>query len=123
MAGTSYFLLNRGPAYDRDSLLRAIDIYQLYLQRYPRGFYAEQAEERLSEAVNRMAEKEMDIARFYLRQDQDFGARVHLANVVLLFPDTEPGREARKLLDERGWDTSLNSKDTIKPRRRFGGNR
>jgi outer membrane protein assembly factor BamD len=119
MAALSHFNLNKGPAYDREALLQCIQILRVYIAKDPRGSSLTECEEILSEACERMARKEMEIADYYFDQEKEFGARVHLANIVLLFPDTLAGEKAKGLMDERGWDTSINSIDAIKPKKVF----
>ncbi len=113
--GRSTFRMNKGPSYDRESLLKSIVNFRLYSEKYPGGGFEEECRRFLSQACNQMAEKEMEIALFYLDQGETDGARCHFSNVVLLFPDTSAGRRASLELDKEGWDTSLNSVDTILP--------
>jgi len=117
LAGKSYFKINKGPSYDRESLLRCIQVLRSYRAKYPQGSFLAPCKEILSAACERMAAKELEIALFYMKQDQEIGARTHLANAVLLFPATAAGGKAARLLEERGWDTSVNSRDAIRPRR------
>lgn len=117
MTGMSYYMLNKGPSYDRESLLRCIEFLRFYRDRYPAGNFFDESGELLSDSCERMAAKEMEIALYYLDQDQDRGGRMHLANAVLLFPATDSGRKAQEMLDEKGWDTSINSIDTIRSRK------
>jgi outer membrane protein assembly factor BamD len=119
MAALSYFNINKGPDYDRESLLQCIQILRHYAARYPRGSSLKECGEILAEACERMAQKEMEVADYYFDQEKEFGARIHLANIVLLFPDTSAGAEAKRMLDERGWDTAVNSIDAIRPRKVF----
>jgi len=116
-AGLSYFNINKGQSYDRDSLIWALQMLRLYRQQYPQGSFTNACDEALAATIDRLSGKEMEIALFYLKQDQEVGARVHLANLVLLFPETERGQRAAEMLAERGWDTSLNSQDTFRIRR------
>jgi outer membrane protein assembly factor BamD (BamD/ComL family) len=117
LTGKSYFRLNKGYSYDREFLLRSIQYLRHYLDRYPEGTYLEECKWFLADAGDRMARKELEIATFYLDQDQERGGRIHLSNVVLLFPETDASDLARTMLEERGWDTSIHSCDTVRPRK------
>ncbi len=116
MTGLSYYRLNKGPSYDRESLLRSIEFMRFYRDRYSTGNFFEESGEILDDSCERMAAKELEIALYYLDQDQDRGGRIHLANAALLFPETESGQKAQALLTERDWDTTLNTVDTIRSR-------
>jgi len=109
--GISYFNQSRGPSYDRECLLKARTAFGYYISKYSDGGYAEEVAKRILEIDNLLAEKEFEIAQFYLQQDQTFGARIHLANAVILFPTTRAGIEAQKILNEKTWDTTIHSVD------------
>ena len=70
----------------------------------------------LASVIDQLGQKELEIALFYLRQGQQFGARLHLANVVILFPDTPAGRRAKEIMSEKDWDTSLHSVSSLESR-------
>ena len=114
--GRSWFHSTKGPSYDRDPLVKAYRAFQVYLQRWPQGSFKEKAQASAIRARDMLAAKELEIADFYQHQGQDYGAWIHLSNLVLLFPETGPGKTAAARLKRRGWDTSINSKDRVVPR-------
>lgn len=122
LMGLSYFNINRGASYDRESLRKCMVVLNTYKERYPLGAYLDQCDEVILEAQERMAEKELEIALFYLDQDQEIGARRHLANTVILFNGTGAAKRAETILARNGWDLSLNSVDTLVSREREPGN-
>jgi outer membrane assembly lipoprotein YfiO len=115
--GMSYINESKGPQYDREMLLRAWVTMACYLKHFPNGNYNSEAEESQSFVTEKLAEKELDIALFYLNQNRDFGARIHLANAVILFPETKAGKEAQKRMTEHGWAITVNSAEKLTPRK------
>jgi len=118
--GMSHVSLSKGPSYDRESLLQALYDFDYYLMLYPFGRYAKEVSEALTGTREDLAEKELEIARFYLDLDNGFGARIHLANAVLRFSDTPAGVHAREIMLEKGWDYTIHSSDRLVPRRPTG---
>jgi len=43
MTGMSYYMLNKGPSYDRESLLRCIEFMRFYRDRYPAGNFFDES--------------------------------------------------------------------------------
>ena len=113
--GLCHMLESRGPGYDRTPLQAAARVLRAYLERPGSKGFEREAEERLGQAEEMLAEGEWIIAHLYLVREQDRGSRIHLANCVLAYPSTDAARRARKVLEERGWDLSLNSVDTVLP--------
>lgn len=113
----------RGAAYDTTPLLRAARDYRRYLGERPRGERRSEAQAQARAVDQQIAEGELLRARLYLVRDEEHGARMHLANVVLAYPETEAAATARTLLAERGWDLSIHSVDTLQtpPLEEFGG--
>jgi outer membrane protein assembly factor BamD (BamD/ComL family) len=114
--GLSHFKVSKGHSYDRERLLMAWLVLDNYLTNYEKGGYREEAREASQQARERLALKEMEIANFYDRQFSDLGTRIHLANILILFPDTESGAKARAIMEARKWDISLHAADRIVPR-------
>ncbi len=113
----------RGAAYDTTPLLRAARDYRRYLSERPRGERRAAAEAAARDVDQQIALGELLRARLYLVREEEPGARLHLANVVLAYPDTAAAATARSLLAERGWDLSIHSVDTLQapPLEEFGG--
>lgn len=103
----------RGPAYDPTPLLRATNGYRRYLSERPDGAHRDPATRRIRELDEALATSELLKARFYLTRGEERGARIHLANTVLAFPDSAAAAEARAELEARGADLSINSIDTL----------
>ncbi len=103
----------RGAAYDTTPLLRAARDYRRYVSERPRGARRAEAEAEARAVDQQIALGELLRARLYLIREEERGARMHLANVVLAYPDTEAAATSRALLGEHGWDLSIHSVDTL----------
>jgi outer membrane assembly lipoprotein YfiO len=114
--GLSHFNVSKGHSYDRERLLMAWIVLDNYLTNYEKGSYRAEALETSQKSRELLAQKELEIANFYHQQQSDLGARIHLANILILFPDTESGEKAKSIMDEFKWDTSLHSADRIVPK-------
>jgi outer membrane protein assembly factor BamD (BamD/ComL family) len=106
-------LASRGAGYDTTALQRAARNYRRYLSERPDGERRARAEAEMREVDELLAESELRKARFYLAREQEPGARLHLANVALAFPGTRAAETARRELESRAWDLSVNSVDTL----------
>lgn len=106
-------LAARGAAYDPTPLLAAARDYRRYLGERPRGERVEQARAHARDVDELIAEGEFLRAELYLDREEDAGARMHLANVVLAYPESAAATRAREILAERGWDLSIHSIDTL----------
>jgi outer membrane protein assembly factor BamD (BamD/ComL family) len=51
-------------------------------------------------AYNRLAQKELQIAQFYLRREKYESARIRLERILDMYSDSKSAEEARKLLKE-----------------------
>ncbi|MDF1797791.1 MAG: hypothetical protein P1V81_01330 [Planctomycetota bacterium] len=63
--------------YDRHEVLRAREEAASWLNRYPDHELAGEVAGLVTEASRRLVENDLDVARFYLRVDEAFGARLH----------------------------------------------
>ncbi|MFH1998103.1 MAG: outer membrane protein assembly factor BamD [Planctomycetota bacterium] len=113
--GESYFLDSKGVSYDRDPPLKAWICMGSYINRYPKGNYVDPAQELLLASREQLAQKELEIANYYINQDCDLGTRIHLSNILLKFPEAKAGLKAREIMVEHNWDTSLHSVDKMVP--------
>ena len=114
--GVSYETNSRGYSYDRETLLKGLAAARSYVNRYPDGSYIEEARSLLATLLDGLAKKELEIALFYWNQENAFGTRIHLANLLILFPDTEAAETGRAIMEEEEWDTSVNSVDRVVPK-------
>lgn len=113
--GHSYFLDTKGISYDRENPLKALASMRVYIIKYPKGNYIESAEGLLKQSEENLAKKELEIARYYMNQDCDLGTRIHLANIVIVFPETASSKVAREIMAKHKWDSTLHSVDRMVP--------
>lgn len=107
---SAYRLQTRGQSFDADPLLRAHAALERYLARYPDGNFVADAKRERAELEEQIAQRELDIARFYGDRDVVLGERLHRANAALRFPKTGTAQ---------GLDASEHgehSADLLKPR-------
>jgi outer membrane protein assembly factor BamD len=100
-AGEAYFNDIPGTtARDLKSADSAIQWLGTYLSRYPRGEFAERAREMRQKAYDKLAEKELDTARFYLKRKKFAAARGRLEKLLELYPGAALADDARRLLED-----------------------
>ena len=99
-AGESYF--NDIPstiARDLRSAESAIQAFSQYLRRFSAGEFAERAKEMKLKAYNKLAEKELEVARFYIKRKKPGSARLRLEKILNLYGESSIAEESRKLLE------------------------
>lgn len=104
LAGNSLLLAYDGPQYDRNDLLRAMEVLELSLRTHPRGVNAVDARKDLLFCREQLAHSELVVASFYASRGKLVGEELRLANAAIFYPDTEAGKVAREMLIARGRD-------------------
>lgn len=104
----AYALFKAGEAYFKDIPttiardLRAaessINVFNQYLRKYPSGEYAQRAAEMKALAFNKLAEKELSIAEFYIRRKKPDSARVRLQKILDDYSGSTVTEKAKELL-------------------------
>ncbi len=94
LAGHCNLLLAGGPEYDRNDLLRARNLLDRSLKRYPRGVAAQSSKDDLAIVIDELAQAELYVADFYARRGSTTGEVIRLANAALLYPETASGQQA-----------------------------
>ncbi|MBS1959358.1 MAG: outer membrane protein assembly factor BamD [Bdellovibrionales bacterium] len=98
-AGESYFMdIPSTIARDLRSAESAINSFTSYLKKYPTGEYAKKAKDFKAKAYNKLAEKEFDIAQFYIRRKKADAARTRLQKILDLYGESEVAVKAKELL-------------------------
>jgi outer membrane protein assembly factor BamD (BamD/ComL family) len=108
LKGEAHFRMNRGPAYDLESLRLAQAAFEGYLREVKRSpeqeaEYAdriEEAKQRIAAIRQRIAEKDILIADFYESVERPRAVRIYLRDAVTDYGNTEAGVEAGRRLDE-----------------------
>jgi outer membrane protein assembly factor BamD len=104
-----YSVFRSGEAYFKDipstiardlkSAESAILAFTQYLKRYPGGEFSVQAREMKSKSYNKLADKEFEIANFYIRRKKPGPARLRLQKILDLYGDADVASKARELLE------------------------
>lgn len=90
--------LAKGAVYDEVNMRRGVEIFRKYLDRYPEGDRRAEAEEQVRYLENLQAQKQVEVARWYLGQDQPLAARFYLLRCTERWQGTEAVREAEEML-------------------------
>lgn len=89
--GEAYFGQSRGPDFDQEHTLKALQQWQSYLRDAPEGHWLRaQAVDRVLACRNRLAAKLEQTGELYLQLRQWSPAKLYFSNVVDLYPDTSP---------------------------------
>jgi outer membrane protein assembly factor BamD len=106
---TAYALFRSGESYFRDipntiardlkSAESAVTALTQYLNRYSSGEFASKAREMKRASYNKLAAKELEIARFYLKRKKPGAAKVRLEKVLSFYADSDVAQEAQELLN------------------------
>ncbi|MBI5844178.1 MAG: outer membrane protein assembly factor BamD [Deltaproteobacteria bacterium] len=88
------------PDRDQTSAVMALSAFDRLISGYPDSPYAKKASEPVRMCQMRLAEHELSIGRYYLRQKNYAAAKARFENVITRYPDTGVHREALELLAE-----------------------
>lgn len=97
----SYYLdIPSNIARDLTAAHRALDAYQDFLNKYPTSEFAEESRKDLVEVKSQLSQKELYIAKFYIREDKFEAAKVRLTKILQLYPDTPEAKTASEKILE-----------------------
>ena len=104
----AYALFRSGEAYFKDipstiqrdmrSAESAINSFTQYLKKFPTGEYVEKAKDMKSQAYNKLAEKEMDVAKFYIHRKKADAAKLRLQKILDQYSESKVAPEAKELI-------------------------
>jgi len=89
----------RGVEYDQDSIKRARIKFNSYLNHHPRGSQVEEVRRLLHHMSEMEGQRDLNIAKYYLRESYPQAAMLYLRSVFIKNPKTEAAREARKIYE------------------------
>ncbi len=89
----------RGVDYDQEAIRRARSRFNDYLNHHPRGSKVEEVRLLLSQMSEMEGQRDLKIAKYYLRESQPHAAMLYLRSVFINNPKTEAAREARQIYD------------------------
>ncbi len=100
-AGESYFSdMPSNTERDLKAAEKTIQSMQQYMIRFPSGEYAVKAMEMKKQAYDLLAEKELDIAKFYLRREKYDAAMIRLKKVMDQYPESPSAIVAKEKFKE-----------------------
>ena len=85
-------------ARDLKSADTAIQLLDLYMKKYPNGEFFEKAKDYRQKAFDRLAEKELSIAVFYIKRKKPDSARMRLNKILDNFSNSSSADKAKELL-------------------------
>lgn len=89
-----------GTDFDPQPLANAKRTYHEYMQQNPNGDRTREAQQRLDEIADQEAQKDYEIAEFYVDRDKPDSARVYFEAIVRDHPNSRWAEAARKRLAE-----------------------
>lgn len=100
------------PAYyhDQSETHKAIDSFSRFLVKYPESEFSSRAKERIRECRDRLARKELENGKLYLKLGGQASAVLYFQHVASEYPDTKWGEEGKKLLNE--WQDRIGSSES-----------
>jgi outer membrane protein assembly factor BamD len=100
-AGESYFKdIPAKTERDLRSAESAINAFTMYAKRYPDGEYKARALDMKTQAFNKLAEKELLIAEFYIRRKKRDSARIRLQKILDQYAGSTSTEKAKQLLKD-----------------------
>lgn len=83
---------------DQSATRSAVNVWTGYNSRFPESKHGEDVDRLLQRSRNRLATKELQIARYYQREKAWGAVRGRTEQLVRRYPDTEPATEALAML-------------------------
>jgi outer membrane protein assembly factor BamD len=113
-AAMSYY--HASPIYqlDQEATYRAIEEFQLFLDRYPSSIYQDKVNERVDELNEKLEKKAFEQAFLYFKTEDYNSAIVDLQTVLDEFPDTERRYKIKLLQIESTYKYALQSVENKK---------
>ena len=100
-SGESYFKdIPSNIARDLRSAESAITTFNQYLKRYPGGEYTEQAKAMKGQAYDKLAEKEYEVGKFYLRRDKPDSAKLRFQKILDQYGESTWAAKAKEAIEK-----------------------
>lgn len=84
----SYYEMSPRYNLDQTETYRAIELFQLYIQRYPTSEYIEQSRERIDELRNKLAQKNFRAGELYMRVRSYEAAAIYFGVTMERYPES-----------------------------------
>lgn len=108
--GMTYY--RQMPAYyhDQSVTYKAIDSFSRFLVKYPDSEFSPRAREKITECRNRLAQKELENGKLYLKLRGYESAVLYFQHVATEYSDTKWSAEAKRLLNK--WQDKIGSSES-----------
>lgn len=113
-AGESYKQESPKPSRDQEYTVKAIEAFQMYINKYPDGDQAAQANKEIEELRKKLESKDFENAKLYHKVGDYKAAVIALKNCIKDFPDTEHHEEIQYLIVESSYELAVNSVESKK---------
>jgi outer membrane protein assembly factor BamD len=90
---------SRKADYDHSAADRAVEAYQEYLARYPKGSNVAQAQNAIAKLHAEQARGLYEIARFYDKQRKPKSAMIYYNSLIARFPESKYSDVAKKRVE------------------------
>ena len=92
------YLMKAPPFYkDPTEIEHAISLFDQFLTRFPNSVHTDDVKAHILMARNRLAKKELENGKLYLKMGEKDAALLYLMYIVTTYPETESSNEARYL--------------------------
>jgi outer membrane protein assembly factor BamD len=85
---------------DQTNTRQALKHYNRFVKSYPDSKYSKKAEENAKDCVKRLAESELYVGNFYLKQEAFEAAEQRFNNIIKNYPETAAAKKAVKKLEQ-----------------------
>jgi len=94
------YKLSRGPDYEQSDTRRALKLLQFFKKRYPSAEQMPRVEVIIEELVERLADREYQIGRYYEGEDDPIGAISYYQEVVTKYTESRLAADAQARIDK-----------------------
>lgn len=116
-AGESYKHESPKPSLDQEYTHRALEAYQVYLNKYPDGEHSKTANDEIAKLRKKLETKEFENAKLYHTLGDYKAAVIALKNCIKDYPDTDYHEELLYLILDASYELAENSVERKKYQR------
>lgn len=98
--GLCYYKSSPAHQFDQSDTRKALEVFNEFSLRYPNSELLPKVEEYRSRCLDRLAKKQFETGKLYLKLGRCSSAEIYLGNVVREFPDSKYARESHLLLGQ-----------------------
>ncbi len=90
----------RSISYDKEPLMLAKEKFSGYLEKFPQGQQVQAAQEKKKEVIELLAQKELEVAKFYYDKGKEIAAILYLTYIMKKFEGTQTALQAKLMLSK-----------------------